>query len=198
MSRQTLTMHDLLLQSAAMHDHLCPRQVLGVRMGMLAARLFGLDLPQIDKRLLTIVETDGCFADGIAVSTGCWLGHRTLRLVDHGKIAATFIDTLSDEAIRIHPSRASRSLAAQYAPDSDDRWHTYLEGYQVMPDDLLFDVQRVHLLEPVQNIISNEAFRAICTRCGEEIINQREVIADGAVLCRACAGQGYYALGSDS
>ena len=69
---------DLLTKTAALHDHLCPRQVLGVRTGLLAARLFGLDLPQADKRLFAFVETDGCYSDGVSVSTGCWLGHRTL------------------------------------------------------------------------------------------------------------------------
>ena len=72
----------LLLACAALHHHLCPRQVLGVRMGMLAGELLDLDLPQGDKRLLTIVETDGCGADGIAVATGCWVGRRTMRVED--------------------------------------------------------------------------------------------------------------------
>ena len=43
------------------HNHLCPRQVLGVRMGLYAAELFDLDLPQNDKRL------SGTF-DGFPVS----------------------------------------------------------------------------------------------------------------------------------
>ena len=63
----------LLKQSAERHQqHLCPRQVLGVRMGIYAGELFGLDLPQTDKRLFAFVETDGCLTDGIAVATGCW------------------------------------------------------------------------------------------------------------------------------
>ncbi len=62
----------LLTVSASRHkDHLCPRQVLGVRMGMFAAELFRLDLPQKDKRLFTFIETDGCLVDGIAAATGC-------------------------------------------------------------------------------------------------------------------------------
>lgn len=34
---------ELLDQSAALHRHLCPRQVLGVRMGLLAGKLLGLN-----------------------------------------------------------------------------------------------------------------------------------------------------------
>jgi formylmethanofuran dehydrogenase subunit E len=65
----------------------------GVQMGRLAAELLGLDLPQSDKRLLTIVETDGCFTTGLSVATNCWVGRRTMRVEDYGKVAATFVDT---------------------------------------------------------------------------------------------------------
>jgi formylmethanofuran dehydrogenase subunit E len=60
--------------------------VLGVRIGLAAGEALDLDLPRADKRLLMLVETDGCFADGVSVATGCWLGRRTLRLVDYGRV----------------------------------------------------------------------------------------------------------------
>jgi formylmethanofuran dehydrogenase subunit E len=89
-------LQDLFKASAERHhDHLCPRQVLGVRMGIYAAELLALDLPQNDKRLFTFVETDGCLIDGLAVATGCWVGNRTMRVIDYGKSAATFVDTLT-------------------------------------------------------------------------------------------------------
>ena len=66
--------------------------------------LLNLPLPQKDKRLLTFVETDGCFADGVSVATGCWLGRRTMRLVDYGKVAATFVDTHTYGIDTHHPS----------------------------------------------------------------------------------------------
>jgi formylmethanofuran dehydrogenase subunit E len=185
-------LQNLLDQSAALHDHLCPKQVLGVRMGMYAAELLRLTLPQRDKRLLTIVETDGCFTNGIAVSTGCWLGHRTLRCVDYGKVAATFVDTLTGEAVRIHPSGASRKLAQRHAATAADRWHAYLQGYQVMPAQDLFDVDRVRLACPVEELVSTPDRRAVCDRCQEEIINGREVESGGRLLCRGCASGAYY------
>lgn len=187
------TFEELLQASAALHHHhLCPRQVLGVRMGMLAGRLLGLDLPQTGKRLLTIVETDGCGADGIAVATGCWVGRRTLRIEDYGKVAATFVDTCSEVALRIAPGRESRQLAAAYAPEAGHRWDAYLLGYQRMPDDLLFTWQEVTLPAPVQAILGQPGVRIDCQVCGEEIMNQREVVLEGKVLCRACASGAYY------
>lgn len=183
----------LLDATAALHDHLCPRQVLGVRMGMEAARLLHLDLPQArsHKRLLTIVETDGCFADGVSVATGCWLGHRTLRCVDLGKIAATFVDTHTGLAVRLCPAAEARALASSYAPDVESRWHAYLEGYQAMPADILLRADWVTLVVPVETLISSPDRRAVCDTCGEEIFNGREVVADGRTRCRACAGDPY-------
>ncbi len=188
------SIEELLQASAALHDHLCPRQVLGVRMGLRAARELGLELPQRDKRLFTFMETDGCAADGVAVATGCTVGHRTLRMVDYGKVAATFVDTHTGRAIRIHPHPQSRSRAVRYAPGAPGRWQAQLAAYQVMPDDELLVVQPVVLSVSLEAILSHPDARAICARCGEEIINEREVIAEGSTLCRACAGGAYYAV----
>ncbi len=124
----------LLNASTERHHHqLCQRQVLGMRMGMYAAELFGLDLPQVDKRLFGFVETDGCLIDGLAVATGCWVGNRTMRVMAYGKGAATFGDTQAKQAIRISPSAESRTRALEYAPTAPDRWHAQLAAYQVMP-----------------------------------------------------------------
>lgn len=185
---------ELLEASAALHQHLCPRQVLGVRMGMLVGRLLDLDLPQRDKRLLTIVETDGCAADGVAVATGCWVGRRTLRIEDFGKVAATFADTETGRAVRIAPRQSVRSLAARFAPEAHDRWEAQLFGYQRMPDEQLFAWQPVTLTAPIARIVSRAGLRAVCERCGEEIMNEREVFHDGRTLCRACAGAAYYVV----
>ena len=183
---------ELLAISEEQHDHICPRQVLGVRMGMLAADLLGLDLPQSDKRLRVFVETDGCFVDGIQAATGCSVGHRTLWVMDYGKIATTFVDSETERAIRIIPHHDSRERVKDFAPAVPSRWHQYLEGYKVMPDDALFSVQSVELTISLQRLISTPDARTMCDVCGEEIINQREVIIGNQTLCRACNGDNYY------
>ena len=187
-------LQSLLKESAKHHhDHLCPRQVLGVRMGMYAAELFQLDLPQSDKRLFAFIETDGCLIDGIVAATGCAVGNRTMRVMDYGKSAATFVDTLTERAIRITPTRESRMRARGYAPAAPDRWHAQLAAYQVMPANELFVAQAVTLTVSLKQIISQHGHRVVCERCGEDIINEREVRVDGEILCRACALGAYYA-----
>lgn len=188
-----VTLKAFLDASARLHEgHLCPRQVLGVRMSQLAGRLLGLELPQRDKRLLVIVETYGCAADAIAVAAGCWVGRRTLRVVDYGKVAATFVDTLTGRAIRIVPRPEARQTASFYAPEAPDRWHAQLIGYQRMPDEELLLWYPVTLREPLSEWLGEAGVRVQCQRCVEEILDHREVNIDGILLCRSCAGQAYY------
>lgn len=195
----TQLLNELLDDSARRHNHLCPRQVLGVRIGLRGLQELGLanchGLPRFTndrKRLLTIVETDGCGLDGIAVATDCAVGRRTLRVLDYGKVAATLVDTRSRRAVRVSPNAASRELALEYAPDARSRWHSYLHGYQLIPDQDLLNVEEVALTQTLEKILSKPGARAICAHCGEEIINEREVIAEGQTLCRSCHGDAYY------
>ena len=182
----------LLEQSAGRHSHLCPRQVLGIRMGLLAGRSLGVDLPDNNKRLVTFVETDGCAADGVSVATGCTVGGRTLRVVDFGKVAATFVDVRVDQAIRIVPRSGIREVAQVLAPRAKSRWHAQLEAYQIMPDSELLAVQQVTLTVSLEKLLSKPGVRVYCEICSEEIINERETVVEGMVLCRACAGHAYY------
>jgi formylmethanofuran dehydrogenase subunit E len=61
-----------------------------------------------------------------------------------------------------------------------------------MPDEELFSFQRVELQVPREQIISHPNARAHCSVCGEEIINDRETLVLGKVLCQTCAHGGYY------
>src|SRR5208283_514854 len=118
---------EMLAQTSGLHKHLCPRQVLGVRMGLYAAEILSLELPQRDKHLLAFVETDGCFADGVSAATGCSMGHRTMRLVDYGKVAVTFIDTHDGRAVRLSPMLDVRPRAVAAVPAAANRWKAQLE-----------------------------------------------------------------------
>ncbi|HUS93687.1 MAG TPA: FmdE family protein [Patescibacteria group bacterium] len=192
----------LLKETAARHTHLCPRQVLGVRMALHGLQVLNLIRDDYhprflnhDKRLLVIVETDGCGADGVAIATNCSVGHRTLRILDYGKLAATLVDTHTNQAIRVIPSLAARQLALQHLPESSDRWHAYVQAYQMIPDSELMDLQKVQLTHSIAEILSKANSRAICSYCGEEVMNEREVSGQNGVICRNCAGDSYYTLG---
>lgn len=192
------TLDDILVESSARHKHICPRQVLGARMALYAAEILQLDLPRTDKRLLSISETDGCAVDGIIAATGCHVGSRTLRILDFGKVAATFADTHTKKSLRIAPSHVSRSLALEYAPSTPNKWTAMLQAYKIIPAQELFTFQFVELITSLDEIISKPNRKTICEVCGEEIINGREVLNNNIILCRACSGEGYYLCSAES
>jgi len=169
-------------------------------MGLYGLRLLGLvgeayvpRFDNCDKRLLTFVETDGCGADGVAVATNCFVGRRTLRVVDYGKMAATLVDTKTQQVLRIAPHPDARYLAQSCSPSTESRWHAYREAYQILPDEAMMVAQVVQLIQPLEAIISQPEARVICAACGEEVMNEREVVGEnGRILCRSCAGEKYY------
>lgn len=182
----------LLMELAGMHKHLCPRQVLGVRMGLYAGELLRLELPRHDKRLYTFVETDGCFVDGVTVATSCSIGHRTLRLMDYGKVAAGFVDMQTGNAFRIWPNPQCRTRALDYAPAAPNRWRTQLDAYQILPAPELLCAHEIECVLDLKALIAKHGVRVNCGVCGEEILNQREATQGDEVLCRSCANGGYF------
>lgn len=187
-----MNIQPLLEKSSKDHSHLCPRQILGVRMGLCGLNTLGLRANKGSKRLLVITETDGCFADGLSAATDCTVGHRTMRVEDYGKAAATFVDTQTGFAVRVAPVLDIRQRAYEYAPDEPRHYFAQMQAYQIMPAEEMFTITDVQLVTPVEDIVSRPGVRVDCDVCGEEIMNEREVKQDGLNFCRACAGNSYY------
>ena len=182
----------LLELASREHHHLCPRQVLGVRMALWIGELLRQELPRSDKRLLLIVETDGCLVDALAAVTGCRVGRRTLRIEDYGKVASTAVDTITGQTVRVTPQPDCREQALAYAPEARSTWEALLLGYQRMPAKQLLSCEMVQLTTDLAALLGMPGRRVICEMCGEEIMNGREVQFAGRRLCRACAGESYY------
>jgi formylmethanofuran dehydrogenase subunit E len=182
----------ILDKSMQDHDHLCPRQILGVRIGMAGLKALNFTEPPKKKELLVITETDGCFVDGVIAATGCTVGHRTLRVEDYGKVAVTFVDTRKGHAIRIAPKLDIRERAATFASNEPRHYFAQMQAYQFMPDEEMFTMQEVCLNVSIEQIVSCPGLRVNCDVCGEEIMNEREVKRDKLTLCRACDSSAYY------
>jgi formylmethanofuran dehydrogenase subunit E len=185
----------LLASSAAAHGHLCPGQVVGVRMALLGCRLIGLDDPSSDeqvKRLMVYVEMDRCAADAVAHVSGARLGRRSLKFVDYGIMAATFVNLESGAAYRVISTEEARDLALSYAPEISPKYQQQLEAYQRMPDRVLFMVQQVRVAISEFDLPGPTRHRVSCARCGQVVRDHREVVVDGAALCRPCAHGAYF------
>ena len=176
------------------HGHLCAGQVLGVRMAMLGLQKLGIEDPQNAdrKRLVTFVEIDRCATDAIAVVTGCRLGKRALKFRDWGKMAATFVDSSSDRAIRVAAKESSKALARQMHPEIENKNQQQMLAYRESADDDLFTTQWVKVDLSPEEFPGYKGERIVCDICREGINFRREVRRDGKTLCRSCAGESYY------
>ncbi len=176
------------------HGHICAGQILGLRMALYGLCLLGLDDPtgKDRKRLVSFVEIDRCATDAVAVVTGCRLGKRTLKVRDFGKVAATFCDLQENRAVRVVARESSKQRARELYPDIADRELQQMRAYRDLPDVEMFEAQWVRVRLPPEDLPGYKAPRAVCAGCGEGINFKREVMRDGRLLCRACAGEAYY------
>ncbi len=187
--------HELLSASAAAHGHLCAGQVVGVRMAMLGCRLIDLDDPtrsdQI-KKLIVYVEMDRCTADAVAHVTGVKLGRRSLKFMDYGIMAATFVNLETHKTFRVLSTEEARDLASVYAPDISGKVRQQLVAYQRMPDSVLFKVQSVHVKLDPCDLPGPTRRKIACSRCGQVIRDRREVYLDGRPICKPCSRECYF------
>src|SRR3972149_5726174 len=132
----------------------------------LAGRGAGPPLPlQAGKGLVVFVEIDRCATDAIQALTGVSLGKRTLKHLDYGKMAATFVNVAGGAAAR----------------------QAQIQAYQVMPEAALLRIEPV-VVNP--GLLDRRRVRVLCEECGEGINYQRELTAGGGGASPARGGGG--------
>jgi formylmethanofuran dehydrogenase subunit E len=193
------TFEALLHEAEVAHGHLCAGQILGVRMAMLGCERLGIDDPKgaDRKRLVTFIEIDRCATDAIGVVTGCRLGKRALKLRDWGKMAATFVDLSAPiasagetpiyKAIRIAALESSKQRARELYPQIENKNQQQMLAYRELPDSDLFSEQWVEVPLHPREMPGYKSGRIACAVCGEGINYDRQIEADGRILCQGCA-----------
>jgi formylmethanofuran dehydrogenase subunit E len=119
------------------------------------------------------------------------LGKRTLEHVDHGKMAATFVETVAHDAVRIIARDGARQAALAIVPDEPDARRAQTIAYRTMAESELLRLERV-TVDP--GWLERRRVRVACSRCGESVGDERQVWVGGHALCRSCAGESYYAV----
>ena len=184
------TFDDLLEEAVRFHGHACPGQVLGVRMVQAGCRELGIERPRsAGKRLVVFVEVDRCATDAIQALTGVSVGKRTLKHLDYGKMAATFVDADAGRAVRVVARDDSRARVSEWAPDLDDPRRAQMAAYRVMPESELLRITPVSI---VPGWLDRPRVRVLCEVCGEGVNYARELVSGGRTLCRACLGDRYW------
>ncbi|MGH9803647.1 MAG: FmdE family protein [Candidatus Acidiferrales bacterium] len=187
-----LKLEEYIERANAAHGHTCAGQILGIRLALAGLKALGIEDPEKErKRLVTFVEIDRCATDAVQLVTGCRLGKRALKFKDFGKVAATFVDLKSNRAVRLVAREASKQRARELYPDMEKEL-AQRRAYRELGDEELFSQQWVRVELPPEEMPGYKAPRVVCAECGEGVNFKREVVRNGRVLCRACAGERYY------
>ena len=189
------TLDELLEECGRLHGHMCAGQLLGARMAVMGCRLIGVEDPRgaDRKKLIVWVEIDRCMADAVSAVTGVRLGKRSLKYLDYGKVAATFLNTETGAAVRVVALEESRALADRRHPEIESKKERQFQAYREAADEELFKAERVRVEYGEMDAPGRPRSRVICARCGEGVNDGREVSGpEGEALCRPCASGGYY------
>jgi len=185
----------LLKECERLHGHMCAGQLLGTRMALLGCRLLDIDDPRGGdrKKLIVWVEIDRCMTDAISAVTGVRLGKRSLKYVDYGKVAATFLNTETRRAVRIVALESSRALADERYSDIGDKRTRQFRAYSEATDDELFKTELVSIELSDFDVPGSPRSRVICAVCEEGVNDGREVVdVSGDTVCRSCYTGSYY------
>lgn len=189
---------DALVEAAARaHGHLCPGQVVGVRISICGLGLLGyacpLGWPEI-KNLVGFVEVERCLADAVGTASGLRFGRGSLKLVNLGLLAATFWDMPSGRAVRLVSREQARELAPKYAPDIADPHQAQTAAYRVMPDDEMFEAAWVKVDLPPEELPGARPPKVTCCQCGAVVRSGQATAGPDGPLCPVCAGRAYFSF----
>lgn len=186
----------LLKEVADFHGEDCPGQTLGTRMALAGLEQIGIDdptAPENRKKIMVYIECDRCVSDAIMAVTGCRVGKRTIKIMDYGIVAATFINLETGKAVRIIAREKSRTLADNYAPpEIENKYERQRLAYRVMPDGELFEFEPVRVSIPQQDMPGRPSRRVQCHKCGDWVQDYRDIEQDGKILCIPCAKGAYF------
>ncbi|MEO6390740.1 MAG: FmdE family protein [Pyrinomonadaceae bacterium] len=189
------TVDELLGECAVIHGHICPGQLLGVRMALAGCELIGVEDPKgaDRKKLIVWVEIDRCVTDAISAVTGARIGRRSLKVVDYGKVAATFLNQETRVAFRIVARDESRALADALHPEVASKKDRQMLAYREASNEQLFKFESVNVELSKFDHPGKPLTRVSCAKCAEGINDGRELRgSDGSMLCKPCAEGGYY------
>ncbi|MBU0945445.1 MAG: formylmethanofuran dehydrogenase [Proteobacteria bacterium] len=185
------------------HGHKCPAMPLGVRAGLAAMKVLGVNRSQ-DKELFLRSETGkghaaGCFLDGLMTATGCTYGKSNIEKLYYNKMAFTLVDTKTGHSVRVSlkPDFFQMSLNSPFvqqrkagvAPQdiSPAIADPLVKKVLSIPEDVFLSI------EPIQTekVTQKSGIFAVkpCEKCGELVfVNKLRMRVDGKLTCLPCSG----------
>ena len=175
--------HEMLQRCVDYHGHFCIGQSLGVR---IAKKGLELAAPEREKDLIVFVENDRCIADAVLIATGTRLGRRSLKLVDYGKMAATFVNLGTDRAWRV---------GLQPFDLGDASKEEAKERVLAMTDEELLSWQPVRVDLKKEDLPGKPERIVRCVSCGEKVFDGKDITNkddESGPFCVSCLRGAYY------
>jgi formylmethanofuran dehydrogenase subunit E len=188
----------LLDDAVRFHGHLCGGQVIGVRMAVAGLRELGIKEPRgkEGRDLVIFVEIDRCPVDAIIAVTGRTPGRRSIKMMDYGKQAATFVDARTSRAVRVSVKTGcfeKAALVARTLAGFQDEQQALYEALASMDEEDLLSIRRVSVAIEARDLPGEPLQTVVCQKCGETVKDMRQVDGNGLILCKPCApGLCYY------
>jgi formylmethanofuran dehydrogenase subunit E len=192
----------ILAGALAFHGHRCWASAAGVRIGLAAMEALGVSRAGA-KHLHAIVETGDyhggmCFGDGIQFATGCTFGKGNIEKTGEGKFAVTLVDKTAGKAVRVayKPTLQPRIKATAFmrkraagVPPTEIPDEEQLEVVRLIWDAPAPEVMTVGPVVPRDWREPDEVVRfLVCPACGELVAEPYARVAEGRIVCGACAG----------
>ena len=172
-----------LKKAGDFHGHICTGIALGTRISLAALKALGMKPGERNKNLIVYTEIDRCMTDAVMVITCCSPGRRSLKHVDYGKFAATFVNIETGKAVR---ATIKEHFSSEVAIEET------LKKLAGIPDAKLITMEEVTVKIPEADLPGPPKNRAVCASCGEIVNDGREVLKNKKTLCKSCAGNKYY------
>ena len=196
-------LQELIETGLKFHGHKCPAMPLGVRAGLAAMKILGVERAQ-DKELFLRSETGkghaaGCFLDGLMIATGCTYGKSNISKLYYNKMAFTLVDTATGRSVRLslQPDFFAKSLNSPFVqqrragvapqdipPEIAD---PLVDKVLSIPEEAFLNIEplREEKVESKKGIFEARA----CDECGELVfVNKLRLGVDGKLRCLPCSG----------
>jgi formylmethanofuran dehydrogenase subunit E len=191
MKDNKLDLNECLEEAKIFHGHVCAGIMLGTRMSILGMKAVGINDPKGEdrKNIMVFVEMDRCATDAILSVTGCHPGKRSMKILDYGKMAATFINLKTAKAVRVAAKNTDGDQV--YTREMIEK-NPHTIDYAKKPDEELFTVSEVNVEIKPEDMPGPPLRSVPCSSCGERVMDMKDVMKDGNILCRPCAEDNSY------
>ena len=116
-----------------------------------------------------------------------------MKLVNYGKMAATFINTETGAAYRVWVSGQINEMIGKISSDRKEKERQYEIVLGSRSEDIV-SVQKVMVDIPPEEMPGKPKRTVMCERCGEKVMDGKDILVKEGPFCLACAEGPYYTV----